>query len=88
MTEDDGLVTVASDGSGRRRYRAIRSLYPEFPASSSDGTRIAFRAKYVRLFVMNLRHGSLRVVARSVAREQPLWSPNGRRLYYVASRRS
>jgi Tol biopolymer transport system component len=88
VTEDDGLVTVASDGSGRRRYRAIRSLYPEFPAWSPDGTRIAFRAKYGRLFVMNLRHGSLRVVARSVAREQPLWSPNGRRLYYVASRRS
>jgi Tol biopolymer transport system component len=88
VTEDGGLVTVASDGSKRRRYRAIRSLYPEFPAWSPDGTRIAFRAKYGRLFVMNLRHGSLRVVARRVPRQQPLWSPNGRRLYYVASRRS
>jgi hypothetical protein len=32
---------------------------------------------------LNLRRGSLRVVARGVARQQPLWAPNGRRLYYA-----
>ena len=83
-TEQDGLVTVASDGSRIRRYRAIRSLSPGFPAWSPDGTRIAFRAKYGRLRVMNVRRGSLRVVAREAVGDQPLWSPDGRRLYYVA----
>ena len=87
VTDDGGLVTVASNGRGRRRYRAVQLLYPSSPAWSPDGSRIAFVTKYNRLVVMNLRHGSLRVVARRVA-SQPLWSRNGRRLYYVASRRS
>jgi Tol biopolymer transport system component len=81
-----GLVTALPDGSGRRRYPATRILSPAGPAWSPDGTRIAFVANSYSLVVMNVRHRSLRVVARGVAREQPLWSRNGRRLYYVVVR--
>ncbi len=81
-----GLVTALPDGTGRRRFRATRSLGPAVPAWSPDGTRIAFVANSYSLVVMNVRHGSLRVVARGVDREQPLWSRDGRRLYYVVAR--
>jgi Tol biopolymer transport system component len=81
-----GLVTVLPDGTRRRPYRATRILSPAVPAWSPDGTRIAFASISSTLMVMNVRRGSLRVVARGVDRRQPLWSPNGRRLYYVALR--
>ena len=81
-----GLVTALPDGTKRRRYRATRILSPAVPAWSPDGTRIAFVANGYRLVVMNVRNGSVRVVARVVDGEQPLWSRNGRRLYYVAVR--
>lgn len=81
-----GLVTALPNGTGRRLYRATRSLSPAVPAWSPDGTRIAFIANNYSLVVMNVRHGSRRVVARGVDRQQPLWSRNGRRLYYAALR--
>jgi Tol biopolymer transport system component len=81
-----GLVTVRSDGSKRRRYAATRILSPAAPAWSPDATRIAFVANGYRLVVMNVRRGSVRVVARGVLGEQPLWSRDGRRLYYVVAR--
>lgn len=81
-----GLVTIRSDGSGRRRYRATRVLSPAAPAWSPDGTRIAFVANSYKLVVMNARTGSIRVVVRNVDGERPVWSRNGRRLYYVATR--
>ena len=82
-----GLVTASPDGPQRRRFRATQNLSPGVPSWSPDGTRIAFVASYSdNLMVLNVRHRSLRIVARGVERSQPLWSPNGRRLYYVAPR--
>jgi Tol biopolymer transport system component len=86
------LWTVRSDGSRRRRLWRSNILWPTLPSWSPDGTRIAFLAtddwaKTSELRVLNLRRRTSRVVARidRGARfgNQPVWSPNGRRLYYV-----
>lgn len=83
-----GLVTARPDGTGRRRFRATQSLSPGAPSWSPDGTRIAFVANSSNsLVVLNVLHGSTRVVSRDVDGQQPLWSPNGRRLYYAAPTR-
>jgi Tol biopolymer transport system component len=76
-----GLVTEKVDGSGRRRFRATATLSPALPSWSPDGTRIAFVTG--NLVVLNVRHGTLRVVARRVARQKPVWSRDGRRLFYA-----
>jgi len=80
------LASVSADGTSLKRFSTTRGLDPDLPSWSPDGRRIAFIADpegSARLMVLNLRRGSLRVVARGVARQQPLWSPNGRRLYYA-----
>jgi dipeptidyl aminopeptidase/acylaminoacyl peptidase len=83
-----GLVTTRPDGTGRRRFRATQNLSPGPPSWSPDGTRIAFVANSSNsLVLLNVRHGSTRVVARDVDGQQPRWSPNGRRLYYAAPTR-
>jgi Tol biopolymer transport system component len=80
-----GLVTARPDGSERRRFRATEELGPAVPSWSPDGTRIAFVANSSdSLVVLNVRHRALRVVARNVVVQQPIWSRNGRRLYYAA----
>jgi len=81
-----GLMTVRSDGSERRRYRATRALSPAAPAWSPDGKRIAFIANSYRLVVMNVRTGSIRTVVRNVDGQRPVWSRDGRRLFYVVAR--
>jgi Tol biopolymer transport system component len=81
-----GLMTVHSDGSKVRPYRATRILSPVAPAWSPDATRIAFVANSYRLVVMNVRRRTLRTIARGVLGQQPLWSRDGRRLYYVVAR--
>jgi len=79
-----GLVAARPDGTGRRRFRATQALSPALTSWSPDGTRIAFVASNSgSLVVMNVRHGSQRVVARDVASQHPIWSPDGRRLYYA-----
>ena len=80
-----GLVSALADGTGRRRYAATRALSPVFPTWSPNGTRIAFVAKSDRLVVMNARTGRRHVVVRNEG-AQPVWSRDGRRLYYVAER--
>lgn len=84
----NGLWTVRVDGSGLRRLPRIRSAnVPRLPSWSPDGTRIAFVTRPQasnNLVVMNLRKRSFRVVARGVESRQPVWSRNGRKIYYVA----
>jgi len=86
--DEGGISTVRADGTQRRLFPATRRRYPQLPSWSPDGTRIAFIAHHSRsrhdLVVMNVRHRSLRVVARRVERSQPVWSRDSRRLYYVA----
>jgi Tol biopolymer transport system component len=83
-----GLLTVRADGTRRRSFPATGRLQPQLPSWSPDGTRIAFIAYHspstYDLVVMNVRHRSLRVVARRVENRQPVWSWDGRRLYFVA----
>jgi Tol biopolymer transport system component len=83
---DASLASVAADGTRPKRFSTTRGFDPTLPSWSPDGRRIAFISEpegSARLVVLNLRRGSLRVVARGVARQQPLWAPNGRRLYYA-----
>lgn len=84
----EGLWTVRSDGSQLRRLvRGANS--PHRPSWSPDGTRIAFvtrpRTK-VNLVVMSLRTRTSRVLARNIVPRLPIWSREGRSLYYVAWR--
>ena len=81
------LASADVDGTDPKRFSTTRGFDPVLPSWSPDGRRIAFVSEpegSARLFVLNLRRGSLRVVARGVARQQALWSPNARRLYYAA----
>jgi Tol biopolymer transport system component len=83
---DATVATVGADGFGLRRFSATRGLDPDRPTWSPGGSHIAFISEpegSAKLIVLNLRRGTLRVVARGVARQQPVWSPNGRRLYYT-----
>ena len=88
FSNGEGLWTVRSDGSQLRRLvRGANS--PHRPSWSPDGTRIAFvtrpRTK-VNLVVMNLRTRTTHVLARNIVPRLPLWSRDGRSLYYVAWR--
>jgi len=51
-----------------------------------DGTRIAFVAgTSASLVVLNVRHKSLRMLVRGGVASQPIWSRDGRGLYYAAA---
>lgn len=81
------LASVGADGTGPKRFSTTRGFDPTLPSWSPDGRRIAFISEpegSAKLVVLNLRRGSLRVVARGLARQQPIWAPDGRRLYYAA----
>jgi Tol biopolymer transport system component len=88
VVADGSLWTVRADGKRARRFRVAGRLNALFPSWSPDGTRIAFldsrSFEKNDLVVVNVRHGSLRLVARRVERRWPVWSRNSRRLYYVA----
>jgi len=80
------LASVGAEGTDPKRFSTTRGFDPVRPSWSPDGSRIAFISEpegSARLVVLNLRRGSLKVVASGVARQQPIWSPNGRRLYYT-----
>lgn len=83
-----GLVTARPDGSERQRFRATERLSPAVPSWSPDGTRIAFVAgSSGSLVVLNVRHRSLRVLHwGEVDSQRPVWSRDGRRLYYASPR--
>ncbi len=85
-----GMWTVRSDGSHLRRVPSVSGANsPHRPSWSPDGTRIAFvnrpRTK-VNLVVMNLHTRTSHILARNIVPRLPLWSRDGRSLYYVAWR--
>ena len=89
--EDAALATVGADGTALRTFGVTRGLDPDRPSWAPDGRHIAFISEpegAAKLMVLDVRRQSLRVVARGIARQPVLWSPNGHRLYYVAPRGS
>lgn len=89
--EDAAIATVGADGTALRELAVTRGLDPDRPSWSPAGRHIAFISDpegAAKLMVLDVRRGSLRVVARGVARQPIVWSPNGRRLYYTVPRRS
>lgn len=84
----DGLWIVRVDGTGLRRLSRIRgSNSPRLPSWSPDGTRIAYVTRplaKINLVVVNVRNGSNQIVARGVESRQPVWSRDGRKIYFVA----
>jgi Tol biopolymer transport system component len=85
------IATVGADGAALRKFARTRGLDPDRPSWSPDGRRIAFISDAegaAKLVVLDVRRRSLRVVARGVARQPIVWSPNGRRLYYTVPRAS
>lgn len=87
FTNAEDLWTVRADGSGLRRLPRMRSSeIPRLPSWSPDGTRIAFVTRPLAtriLVVINLRRRSFRVVATGVESRQPVWSRDGRKIYFV-----
>lgn len=88
LTVEDGIVTVATDGSDRRVV--VRARAAGDPVWSPDGTRLAFVS--YRRFNPTLETIGVdgtdrrRVVrARDTFFETPEWSPDGRTLLYTRS---
>ena len=88
---DATIATIGADGTALRKFEVTRGLDPDRPSWSPDGRHIAFISDpegAAKLTVLDVRRRSLRVVARGIARQPILWSPNGRRLYYTFPRES
>ncbi|HEY7113188.1 MAG TPA: hypothetical protein VIA45_09690 [Thermoanaerobaculia bacterium] len=86
---EKGLITVGPGGKKPRPFPRARKLQPKLPSWSPDGKHIAFLGApddfgTFDLMLVNVRTRSLRVVDAGVEYSRPLWSPDGRRLYYVS----
>ncbi|MGH7631256.1 MAG: protein kinase domain-containing protein [Gemmatimonadales bacterium] len=87
---DTASAAVASGFNRRMAQLTSREGIEEWPAWSSDGTRLAFSAEmdgYLQLIVRTMASGEDRQLTRGPRDHiQPAWSADGRRLAFVRAR--
>jgi Tol biopolymer transport system component len=78
------LYTMKPDGTGQRRLTRGRPA-GGYPASSPEGSRIAFvNTESNELWLMRADGGNARPITRDLGvRDTPTWSPDGKRLAFV-----
>ena len=92
FTSGNRILLVNADGSGRRQLSSgPRTHQDQVPLWSPDGTRVLFRRshrKVAELYSLRAQGGTQRRLTRALATlSGHRWSPDGRRILYVAAAR-